>query len=169
MPAKLIFSPPDLPFDKSYLRAVDQNTFKLYKIRNERSALKYFSASMEKGLSEAFKEFSAKRLGGKEEFIRSVGNIDTSLGLKVEFQDTDKDHFHYIIHTNPFPKLVHMSVDVSLFSISEIGPKVNYFLGPQWTWTINEHFLGKRKSTKGKSIEYQIYKKMLRSDASEKK
>jgi hypothetical protein len=149
--------PIDLPFDASFLIAVETRTLNLLRTSGNRVAVDFISKSMEKSLSASFSAMNAKLMGGKEEFKRCIAKVDSAAGLSVEFKDIELKNveaFNYIMHSDPFPKLKgHFEVG-GIFSEAVVGFKIKYFFGTGWDYLIAQHLWNDQKDT-----IYQIHKR----------
>jgi hypothetical protein len=146
--------PLDFTFNSAFLKAVEARTLNLLRTESREDALKFLSNSMRTSLTDSFKNMGAPALSGKWAFKKYVAEVDKLAGLRVEFIDnTNPDgKFEYIMHNDAFPKLNNI-FDVSPFSVAEIGTKINYFLGPEWSYIISKHVWNDEDESR-----YLIYK-----------
>lgn len=124
-------------YNAAFFKSVE-NTFLILKDwEGEEYALKFLSALMETSLRAAYESMGARIRGGKNEFIRCVGDRDASVGLKVSFEELG-ERFSYLFHTDPFPGLKG-KVNARKLDATYLPFKINYFLGPRWTYSTPKH------------------------------
>lgn len=92
---------------------------------------------LREGLFSAYDSSGAKRLGGVDEFIKFVGERDAGVGLQVTFEKTTEG-FVYRFFTDPFPGLQGQIQWKELVD-SYLAPKMDYFLGPDWSYRTSKH------------------------------
>lgn len=129
-----------------------ENVFKLLKEQyGEEQALQHFATLMERGLSKSYGAIPQK--GNPAEFERLVAERDSLVGLRVEFPVVTDDQLVYQFHDDPFPNLKGC-VDSSKLDHCYMNFKVQYILGPEWTYKTTKHLWNGDACT-----EHVIYKK----------
>lgn len=126
------------PYNSAFFKSVENSFLIISEWYGKEHALKFVSALMERSLGPAYVGMGAKELSGDSEFKRCVGERDASVGLKISFQDIDKDSFAYRFHTDPFPGLKG-KVDPYELDATYMRFKVNFFLGPKWSYSTTKH------------------------------
>jgi len=111
----------------------------LLKRFGKKIALTIFKEFMELNLTKAYSEILAKRLSGKGNFKKIVGERDKALGLKVEFEDFNEKSFAYRFLTDPFPNLKGL-VKPEELDAGYLKFKIFYFLGKNWGYKTTKHF-----------------------------
>lgn len=90
----------------------------------------------ERGLSVSYGTNFKK--GDPKEFARVLSLHDDNVGLHVEFPEVTDKRIVYQMLDDPFPHLKGV-VDPYKYDFCYMDFKINYVLGPDWTYTITKH------------------------------
>lgn len=125
-------------YNTAFFRNIENSFIILEKWEGKEYALRFVTALMEKSLGAAYSSMGAKLLSGSIEFQRCVKERDSSVGLKIEFQELENNSFSYKFYTDPFPGLKG-EVDPYELDATYMKFKVNYFLGNDWKYETPKH------------------------------
>ncbi|MBI2583830.1 MAG: hypothetical protein HYW25_04135 [Candidatus Aenigmarchaeota archaeon] len=111
--------------------------FGLYETLFETEGINAFRRVIRAALKKSYDRARFKK-GVPHEFVRVVGERDSSVGLHVEFPKVTEDKIVYRFHTDPFPNL-QGKVSPRTLDATYMEFKVSYLLGEEWTYKTTKH------------------------------
>ena len=126
-----------MEYNKAFFELYENVLLVLQEESDEEKALETFSKIMRFGLKKAY-DASGFEKGSPKDFAKIVGERDTRVGLKVSFPEVTKNKIVYRFHTDPFPGLKG-KVDAGKLDATYMQFKVEYLLGPKWSYETTSH------------------------------